>query len=131
MQSGTTQRVSVSSNGGQLADPSGWDVDFSLGRSADLLSNNGRYAVFATPAPADPTDTDGTQDIHQFDRIAGTTLRISRSVGAAHRRVRVVCYGSTREYDDKLTGLRTRHVARCDSTGQSRCGRPAGRPAGA
>ncbi len=48
---------------------------------------------------------------------------------AAHRRVRVVCYGSTREYDDKLTGLRTRHVARCDSTGQSRCGRPAGRPA--
>ncbi len=89
MQLATTQRVSVSSNGSQLAEPGGVLSDFSLDCSVNLLSGDGRYVVFATYAAADPADTNGALDIYRFDRIAGATQRISD--GAVAPYVHNVC----------------------------------------
>jgi Tol biopolymer transport system component len=89
MQLGTTQRVSVSSNGSQVADLG--SIEFFLSCSVNLMSSDGRYVVFATEAPADPTDTNGAPDIYRFDRVAGTTQRISHAVGAVAPYINNLC----------------------------------------
>jgi Tol biopolymer transport system component len=89
MQLGTTQRVSVSSDGSQLADPG--SIEYFMRCRVNLVSSDGRYVVFATEAAADATDTNGVPDIYRFDRIAGTTQRISHPVGSVAPYVYNVC----------------------------------------
>ncbi len=65
---GTTDRVSVASNGGQ-------GDDFS---SSPSISADGRYvAFFSYAANLVPDDTNGTSDVFVYDRVADTTERVS------------------------------------------------------
>ncbi len=71
---GTTERVSVSSDGSQAdaACGGGW------------LSGTGRYVVFSSSATnLVPGDTNGCADIFVRDRVAGTTERVSLSSSGA------------------------------------------------
>ncbi len=79
LQSGMTQRVSVSTTGAQLPEPSPTPGVrfFSLGCSLTNLSHDGRYAVFATSAAVDPADSNGLPDVYRFDRTTGATQRVS------------------------------------------------------
>lgn len=90
LQLGTTQRVSVSTGGTQLADP-GAPWDFGMSCAMNQLSDDGRYAVFYTNEPADPADTNGWPDVYRFDRISGATQRISTSVGSVTPYLYNVC----------------------------------------
>ena len=70
---GTTERVSVGPGGAQ---PNGMSLDASL--SAD-----GRFVAFASFATnLIPVDTNGKQDVFLRDLVTGTTVRMSRAVGA-------------------------------------------------
>src|SRR5262245_36125797 len=65
---GTTERVSVDSNGAQAAGPS---IDSSV-------SFDGRYVAFMSYAPnLVVNDTNGSSDIFVRDRVLGTTKRVS------------------------------------------------------
>ena len=67
-QSGTTERVSLTSGGGEGIGPS---------RPASI-SGDGRYAVFTSDAGnLVPGDTNGRVDVFVRDRLAGTTERVS------------------------------------------------------
>lgn len=90
LQQGTTQRVSVSTSGAQLADP-GAPEDFGMGCALNQLSGDGRYAVFYTNEPADPADANGWPDVYRFDRTSGTTQRISSGVGTVTPYLYNVC----------------------------------------
>lgn len=89
MQLGTTQRASVSSDGSQVMDLG--SIEYFLSCSVNLVSGDGRYVVFATEAAADPTDTNGAPDIYRFDRVAGTTQRISHTVGTVAPYINNLC----------------------------------------
>jgi Tol biopolymer transport system component len=65
-QAGTTERVSVTSSGVQ-----GNYADF------PVISGDGRYVAFATPASFAPHGT-GSSDIYLHDRQTGVTQRISK-----------------------------------------------------
>jgi TolB protein len=69
LQSGTTERVSVTSN--EIAiDGLSWSPS---------ISGDGRYVVFQSTAALVPGDTNGHADVYLRDRTAGTTERISVS----------------------------------------------------
>jgi archaellum component FlaF (FlaF/FlaG flagellin family) len=71
--SGVTERVSISSTGGQSDQISG-----RIGRPA--LSFDGRYVAFDSLADnLVPGDTNGVDDVFVRDRTAGTTTRVSVS----------------------------------------------------
>jgi hypothetical protein len=69
LQSGTTERASVTSN--EVAvDSLSWSPS---------ISQDGRYVVFQSTAALVPGDTNGVADVYVRDRTAGTTERISVS----------------------------------------------------
>ena len=69
LQSGTTERASVTSN--EVAvDGLSWSPS---------ISQDGRYVVFQSTAALVPGDTNGAADVYLRDRTAGTTERISVS----------------------------------------------------
>jgi LPXTG-site transpeptidase (sortase) family protein len=71
---GTTERVSVDSSGGQGSGISIW--------YPPALSGDGRYVAFeSTASTLVPGDTNGMQDIFVRDRTTGTTERISVATG--------------------------------------------------
>jgi Tol biopolymer transport system component len=72
---GTTQRVSVATGGGQATG------DQYSGNSTDpVISGDGRYVAFVSDAAnLVPGDTNFSQDVFLRDRTAGTTTRISVS----------------------------------------------------
>ncbi len=75
-QSGTTDRVSVDSAGGQ--------ADHDSGDSGMPISSDGRYVAFASGATnLVAGDTNGTSDVFVRDRQAGTTERVSVATGGA------------------------------------------------
>jgi Tol biopolymer transport system component len=66
---GTTQRVSVRSDGGQATGPSMRDP---------AISANGRWIAYSSGAPnLIDNDTNGTGDIFLYDRQTGSTQRVS------------------------------------------------------
>jgi predicted outer membrane repeat protein len=68
MQTGTTTRVSVDSNGGQAGNDSG----------ESSISADGRYIAFSSlAANLVPGDTNGTFDIFLYDIQTGITMRVS------------------------------------------------------
>ena len=74
--SGTTERVSVSTDGEQANDTS---TDYGTSISAD-----GRYVAFYSYAiNLVPGDTNGVPDVFVRDRLAGTTERVSVSTDGA------------------------------------------------
>jgi Tol biopolymer transport system component len=76
---GTTQRVSVATDGTQ-ADASGFDHGWraSLFMSRPFLSENGRYAAFTSRAPNLVEDDDnGKADVFVHDLWTGRTIRVS------------------------------------------------------
>jgi Tol biopolymer transport system component len=67
-QTGTTERVSVDSNGGQGNQDSQWPV----------ISADGRYVAFPSAASnLVPGDTNGYPDVFLHDRATGQTTRVS------------------------------------------------------
>jgi Tol biopolymer transport system component len=71
---GTTERVSISSSGGQGDGPS----------YSNSISADGRYVAFSSSAANLVfADTNGTSDIFVRDRQLGTTVRMSVSSGGA------------------------------------------------
>jgi Tol biopolymer transport system component len=85
LQLGTTQRASVSTTGAQLAEPSPVPGVrfFSLSCSLNNLSADGRFVIFASATAIDPSDTNHLPDVYRFDRISGTTQRISADLPAS------------------------------------------------
>lgn len=74
---GTTDLVSVSSNGTQGNDNSGW-------LSAPAISADGRYVAFESFAANFASgDTNGTLDIFVHDRQTGITIRVSEGASGA------------------------------------------------
>ena len=69
-QTGTTERVSVATGGGQAAGSS-------LGGS---VSDDGNFVVFYTTAALDPLDTNGTYDIYRRDIAGNTTTLVSKNL---------------------------------------------------
>ncbi|MFI6644799.1 TolB family protein [Streptomyces sp. NPDC050504] len=79
-QTGTTERINVSTTGEQaqkgpvIGGPFGW----SFGSTNPTISADGRYVFFSSDAPnLVPGDTNGAQDVFVRDRQAGTTERLS------------------------------------------------------
>ncbi|MBI3621223.1 MAG: S8 family serine peptidase, partial [Nitrospirae bacterium] len=72
---GTTERVSITSNGGQSSP----DAGFYGGDSyAPTISADGRYVAFYSYAiNFTPLDTNNSPDIFVHDRLLGTTIRVS------------------------------------------------------
>jgi archaellum component FlaF (FlaF/FlaG flagellin family) len=65
---GATARVSVSGGGAQSNGDSYWAV----------ISSNGRYIAFASTASnLVPGDTNGQEDVFVYDRVTGSTTRVS------------------------------------------------------
>jgi Tol biopolymer transport system component len=65
---GTTERVSIETDGGQANDSSG----------SAVLSADGRFVAFSSNASnLVPGDTNGANDVFIRDRQAGTTKRVS------------------------------------------------------
>ncbi len=78
-QAGTTERVSLSSAGGQ-----GSGSRFGCGSCEPAISDDGRFVAFTAGATnLVPEDTNNEQDIFVRDRQAGTTERISVSTEGA------------------------------------------------
>lgn len=74
LQAGTTERVSVGPGGAEANGPS----------KEPSISADGRYTVFASSATnLVAGDTNGWQDIFVYDRVAGTTDRVSLSSAGA------------------------------------------------
>ncbi len=72
-QLGTTERVSVATDGTQLDVAAGLSVD-----GGQTISNDGRVVAFATSAGTlVPNDTNGSTDVFVHDRQLGTTERVS------------------------------------------------------
>jgi Tol biopolymer transport system component len=67
-----TERVSVASNGAQAN--FGGDLPSPPGA---VVSADGRYVAFMSPAVLDSGDTNGTWDVFVRDRLNGTTERVS------------------------------------------------------
>src|SRR5262249_363073 len=68
LQTGATERVSVSSGGAQGT----------IGSYYPSVSGDGRYVAFISDAPnLVPNDVNGTRDVFVRDRLAGTTERVS------------------------------------------------------
>ncbi len=67
----TTQRVSVSAAGGQLAAPS----------SSPSISRDGRLVAFTTAAQAAAGDANPVNDVYVRDRTANATVLVSRTPG--------------------------------------------------
>jgi len=75
---GTTERVSVDSNGGQGNDSSGAGLPDLRTLVASSLSADGRFVVFASDASnLVPGDTNKTKDAFVHDRLTGVTERVS------------------------------------------------------
>jgi cysteine-rich repeat protein len=70
-QTGTTERVSLTADGGQ------GDAD----SVSPAISADGRYVAFASAAALVPDDTNATFDIYVRDRTAATTTRVSVGAG--------------------------------------------------
>lgn len=69
-QLGTTERVSVSTSGGQMTHP--------LGSSDPRISSDGRYVLFSSQdSSLVAEDTNGFRDVFLRDRVLGTTERVS------------------------------------------------------
>lgn len=67
--SGTTERVSVSTGGGELV----------LGARSGGLSRDGRFVIFTSrSSDVAPNDTNQKEDVFSRDRAHGVTLRVSR-----------------------------------------------------
>jgi Tol biopolymer transport system component len=80
-QTGTTERVSVDSAGGQGDGDSGTPNSHSSGRH--VISSNGRYVVFQSFADdLVPGDINGAWDIFLRDRLLDTTMRVSDATPA-------------------------------------------------
>lgn len=78
-ETGTTERVSLSSDGQQSTDGHN-----GYGASAQpSISADGRYVVFSSYARLVPGDTNSTIDIYLRDRLAGTTRRLSETPSGA------------------------------------------------
>ena len=77
----TVERVSVSSTGTQGNGNSGYDTGgFNTMRTS--ISADGRVIVFASVASnLVPGDTNGEADVFLHDRVGGTTIRVSESLG--------------------------------------------------
>ena len=75
-QSGTTERVNVSTGGGQ--------ANSVLGGELPTISADGRYVTFDSAATnLVPGDTNGMIDVFLRDRVAGTTERVSVATNGA------------------------------------------------
>jgi Tol biopolymer transport system component len=101
---GTTERVSVSSAGGEATERSGY---YSVAMSADA-----RYIAFDSDAPdLVAGDTNGFRDVFLRDRLGGTTARVSVSSAGAEgddhsgSRVQVTADGQYVIYDSNATNL--------------------------
>ena len=68
-QEGITERVSVSTTGGEASTYS-WEPS---------ISADGRYVVFYTTASLEPEDQNGWEDVYLRDRALGTTERVALS----------------------------------------------------
>jgi hypothetical protein len=66
LSAGTTERVSLTSSGGQGS-----------GGGIPRMSADGRYVVFESGDALVPGDTNGWSDVYVRDRVAGTTERMS------------------------------------------------------
>ncbi len=76
-QAGTTERVSIRTDGGQA-------TSASFGSSSPSISSDGRYVAFASSATdLISGDTNGMSDIFVRDRVAGTTERVNVATGGA------------------------------------------------
>lgn len=72
LQTGTTERVSVSSTEAQGTGASPTDQDGTID-----MTNDGRYIVFSSTSPNFGPDADTTSDVFVRDRTAGTTTLLS------------------------------------------------------
>lgn len=67
MQTGTTERVSMYSDGSQATRRS----------DSPSISSDGRYVSFQTLEPFDPADTNGENDVYVHDRVSRQTILVS------------------------------------------------------
>ncbi|MFG0331568.1 MAG: TolB family protein [Phycisphaerales bacterium] len=67
LDSGVTERVSLTSTGGEANDRS----------DSPDISPNGRFVVFHSRAALVPEDTNGAYDIYRLDRQSGSLVRVS------------------------------------------------------
>jgi Tol biopolymer transport system component len=86
---GVTERVSISTGGGEANYPSG---DYSVRSS---LSGDGRFICFGSSADnLVPGDTNGSPDVFVRDRLTGTTERVSVSTGGMQADAGAVLWNS-------------------------------------
>ena len=84
VQAGTTERVSVSSTGGQGDGDSGVEHASTNGRPV-AISADGRYVAFTSFATnLVPGDTNGVEDVFVHDRLTGITARVSTATTPSH-----------------------------------------------
>lgn len=84
VQAGTTERVSVSSTGGQGDGDSGVEHASTNGRPV-AISADGRYVAFTSFASnLSPGDANGVEDVFVHDRLTGATERASAGGTASH-----------------------------------------------
>jgi Tol biopolymer transport system component len=82
-QTGTTERVSVATGGGQANDDSS-SASSPIESSSSILSADGRYVAFSSVATnLVANDTNASGDIFVRDRLNGTTERVSVGTGGA------------------------------------------------
>lgn len=74
----TTTRISMGYDGAQANADSGVGVTGDFGGNSLSISRNGRYVVYSSEASnLVPNDTNGTFDVFRYDRVTGTTTRVS------------------------------------------------------
>ncbi|MCB0000824.1 MAG: PD40 domain-containing protein, partial [Anaerolineales bacterium] len=78
----TTTRISVGLAGAEANGDSGVGVTGSFGGNSLSISADGRYIAFSSEASnLVANDTNGTVDVFVYDRVAGTTQRVSVATG--------------------------------------------------
>lgn len=76
LQTGTTERVSLTSTGAQ-------STASVFGNWGTLISDDGRYVTMESYGALTPGDTNGQRDVYVRDRVAATTTRASEGAGGA------------------------------------------------